>query len=71
MRVSENGNTANVIDEFNGRPVKNIFVSEFRCDTRVRKANSLNRVTIDSQSYGTVHLIDGVLNRDYREIWQN
>lgn len=71
MRVSENGNTANVIDELNGRPVKNIFVSEYRCNTRVRKANSLNGVTIDSQSYGTVHLIDGVLNRDYREIWQN
>lgn len=71
MRVSENGNTANVIDEFNGRPVKNIFVSEYRCNTRVRKATSLNGVTIDSQSYGTVHLIDGVLNRDYREIWQN
>ena len=71
MRVSENGNTANVIDEFNGRPVKNIFVSEYRCDTRVRKANSLNGITIDFQSYGTVHLIDGVLNRDYREIWQN
>ncbi len=71
MRVSENGNTANVIDELNGRHVKNIFVSEYRCNTRVRKANSLNGVTIDSQSYGTVHLIDGVLNRDYREIWQN
>lgn len=71
MRVSENGNTANVIDELNGRPVKNIFVSEYRCDTRVRKATSLNGRTIDFQSYGTVHLIDGVLNRDYREIWQN
>ncbi len=71
MRVSENGNTANVIDEVNGRQVKNIFVSEYRCDFRVRKATSLNAVTIDSQSYGTVHLIDGVLNRDYREIWQN
>lgn len=72
MKVIGNGyNMADVIDEVNGRPVKNIFVSEYRCNTRVMKSNSLNGVTIDSQSYGTVHLIDGVLNRDYREIWQN
>lgn len=70
MRVSENGNTANVIDEFNGRPVKNIFVSEYRCNTRVRKATSLNGVTIDSQSYGTVHLIDGILNNDFKQLYQ-
>ena len=61
---------ANVIDEVNGRQVKNIFVSEYRCSSKVKNTNSLNGITINSQSYGTVHLIDGILNDDFKQLYQ-
>lgn len=70
MEVSSGHLSANVIDEVNGRAVKNIFVSEYRCSSRVKKAATLNGITIDSQSYGTVHLIDGILNDDFKQLYQ-
>lgn len=70
MEVSSGHLSANVIDEVNGRQVKNIFVSEYSCSMPVKNISGMNGVTIDSQTYGTVHLIDGILNDDFKQLYQ-
>ena len=41
--------------------VRNIMTCDRSCSQRVKKASSLNNITVDGSNYAVVHMIDGFL----------